>query len=55
MSLKPLSDRQRTPSDGKSSLYLWQGELIKTEKFTGPNKVLLVFDWRTGSHRKDCE
>jgi len=27
---------------------------IKIEKFTGPNKVLLVLGWRTGGHREDC-
>jgi hypothetical protein len=27
--------------------------LIKTEKFTGPNKVLLVLGRRTGADRED--
>ena len=27
---------------------------IKTEKFTGPNKVLLVLGQRTCVHREDC-
>ena len=26
--------------------------LIKTEKFTGPNKVLLVLSWRTSAHHE---
>ena len=26
---------------------------MKTEKFTGPNKVLLVLGQRTGAHRED--
>ena len=26
---------------------------MKTEKFTGPNKVLLVLGERTGAHRED--
>jgi hypothetical protein len=28
--------------------------LNKTEKFTGPNKVLLVLERRTGAHCEDC-
>ena len=29
-------------------------KFIKTEKFTGLNKVLLVFGQRSGIHREDC-
>ena len=28
-----MDDRRRTPSDGKSSLCLWQGELKSTKKY----------------------
>jgi len=28
---------------------------MKTEKFTGPNKVLLVLGRRTGAHSEDCD
>ena len=27
---------------------------MKAEKFTGPNKVLLVLGQRTGAHWEDC-
>jgi hypothetical protein len=45
---------RRTPSDGKSSHCLWQGELIKTEQLIGSNKVLLVLGGRTCAPHEDC-
>jgi hypothetical protein len=40
-------------SESNSSIY-FHIVLKKTETFTGPNKVLLVWGWRNGTHREDC-
>ena len=42
-------------SESNSLIYLIYIYIkIKTEKFTGPNKVLLVLGRMTGAHHEDC-
>jgi len=45
----------RTDGSVTISLRNFVGEgIIKTEKFTGPNKVLLILGRRTGIDREGC-
>ena len=47
---KLTNDRQRTPSDGKSSYWLWQGELIKK---TSVNKEITNFHFHFCINREN--
>ena len=43
-----------TSSNQILDFFFFKYILRKTEKFTGPNKVLMVMDQRTGAHCVDC-
>jgi len=41
-------------SESNSWIYFYIYQKIKTEKFTGPNQVLLVLGRMTDAHREKC-
>ena len=50
------SPRKFEFTKSKSNLWIYFYIVLKkTEKFTGPNKVLLVLGLKIGAHREDCQ